>query len=296
MAAVAGLSRRRGLNNMERYRLGSAVCIAALLLVFGAVSAQADAVYAWLPSQPERTLADRFAPPPGFVRSPVDPGGYGAWLRHLPLKPRASAVVLHDGRPVTDRGTVAAVVEIDVGRSDLQQCADAIMRLRAEYLFSRRLADLAGFALSNGDRYPFASYVEGMTPRQAGQDVVWERGRPRGNGHADLRRWLDIVFGFASTRSLARELRPVDLTDAAIGDVFIRPGDPGHALMIVDMAVDPGNGRRLALLAQSSMPARDIHLLRNTLDQRLGPWFPLVAGRPLITPGRVFAPNELKRF
>ena len=261
------------------------VVVAALLLAFCGVSAQADADYAWLRSQPERTLADRFAPPPGFVRASVNPGSYGAWLRHLPLKPGASAVVLHDGRPVTDRGTVAAVVDIDVGRSDLQQCADAIMRLRAEYLFSRRLGDLAGFALFNGDRYPFASYVEGMTPRQAGQDVVWDRGRPRGNGHADLRRWLDIVFGLASTRSLARELRPVNLTDAAIGDVFIRPGDPGHALIIVDMAVDPGNGRRLALLAQSSMPARDIHLLRNTLDPRLGPWFPLVAGRPLITPG-----------
>jgi hypothetical protein len=230
------------------------------------------------------------------MRVPVNPGSYADWLRHLPLKPDASAVVLHDGRPVTDRGTVAAVVDIDVGRSDLQQCADAVMRLRAEYLFGRRLTHLIGFELVNGERYRFASYVEGTTPAQAGYGISWQRGRPRDADHADLRRWLDIVFGFASTRSLARELRAVDMADAAIGDVFVRPGNPGHALTIVDMAVDPDNGRKLALLAQGSMPARDIHLLRNTLDHRLGPWFPLVAGRPLITPGRVFAPNELKRF
>jgi hypothetical protein len=281
---------------MEGYRLQSALCIAALLLVFCGAPAQADADYPWLPGPPEITLAERFAPPPGFTRAAVTPGSYGEWLRHLPLKPDASAVVLHDGRPVTDRGTVAAVVDIDVGRSDLQQCADAVMRLRAEYLFSRRLTDLIGFGLINGERYRFASYVEGATPAQTGDGISWQRGRPAGNGHADLRRWLDIVFGFASTSSLARELQPVDMADAGIGDVFIRPGDPGHALIIVDMVVDPDSGRKLALLAQSSMPARDIHLLRNTLPSGLGPWFPLVAGRPLITPGRVFAPNELKRF
>ena len=280
---------------MERYRLRPVLGIATLLLVLcGDAPARAD--YPWLPGQPERTLADSFAPPPGFARVPVNPRSYGEWLRHLPLKPDASGAVLHDGRPVTDRGTVAAVVDIDVGRGDLQQCADAIMRLRAEYLFSRRLTDLIGFELLNGERYRFASYVEGATPAQAGDGIAWERGRPRGNGHADLRRWLDIVFGFASTRSLARELRPVGMADAAIGDVFIRPGNPGHALIIVDMAVDPGNGRKLALLAQSSMPARDIHLLRNARDPHGSAWFPLANGRPLITPGRVFAPNEIRRF
>jgi hypothetical protein len=280
---------------MERSRLSSVLGIATLLLV-PCGEAPARANYPWLPGQPERTLADSFAPPPGFTRVPVHPRSYGEWLRHLPLKRDAARVVLHDGRPVTDRGTVAAVVDIDVGRSDLQQCADAVMRLRAEYLFSRRLTDLIGFELVNGERYGFASYVEGTTPAPAGDGISWQRGGPRDNGHADLRRWLDIVFGFASTRSLAQELRAVDMADAAIGDVFIRPGNPGHALTIVDMAVDPDNGRKLALLAQGSMPARDIHLLRNTLDLRLGPWFPLAAGRPLITPGRVFAPNELKRF
>jgi hypothetical protein len=281
--------------NMERYRLGPVLGIAALLLVLcGDAPARAD--YPWLPSPPERTLADSFAPPPGFARVPADPRSYGEWLRHLPLKRDASGVVLHDGRPVADRGTVAAVVDIDVGRSDLQQCADAVMRLRAEYLFSRRLTDLIGFELVDRERYRFASYVEGATPARAGDGISWQRGYPRDDGYADLRRWLDIVFGFASTRSLARELRAVDMADAAIGDVFIRPGNPGHALTIVDMAVHPDNGRKLALLAQGGMPARDIHLLRNTLDPRLGPWFPLVAGRPLITPGRVFAPNELKRF
>ena len=46
-------------------------------------------------------------------------------------------------------------VDIDVGRSDLQQCADAVMRLRAEYLYSHRLPGLIGFDLFDGERYRF---------------------------------------------------------------------------------------------------------------------------------------------
>lgn len=280
---------------MTRRRLRTALAV-LLLAAVGVPPAMALPEYPWLARAAVRTIADSVPPPAGFERVAAKPDSYGEWLRHLPLRPDASGVVLHDGRPVTDHGTVAAVVDIDVGRSDLQQCADAVMRLRAEYLFSRRLTDLIGFELFSGERYRFAAYVEGTTPTQAGERIAWQRGHPQGDGHADLRRWLDIVFGFASTRSLARELRPVDsIADAAIGDVFIRPGSPGHAVVIVDLAVDSG-GRMLALLAQSSIPARDMHLLHNTLDPSLGAWFPLAEGRPLTTSGRVFAPNELRRF
>jgi hypothetical protein len=281
---------------MRRRPALTSLVLGLVTVLTGTGTATALPEYPWLARAAARTIADSISPPAGFVRVPAKSGSYGEWLRHLPLRPDASGVVLHDGRPVTDHGTVAAVIDIDVSRSDLQQCADAVMRLRAEYLFSRRMTDLIGFELLSGERYRFASYVEGTTPAQAGERIAWQRGRPQGDGHADLRRWLDIVFGFASTRSLGRELRPVErIAAAAIGDVFIQPGSPGHAVVIVDLAVEAG-GRRLALLAQSSMPARDMHLLRNTLDPSLGPWFPLVDGQPLATPGRVFLPEDLKRF
>jgi hypothetical protein len=282
--------------------MGAPLTMLAAALIAGAhllAAANVDAApsYAWLDGDAAGTVADSFAVPDGFRRVAVVDGSFGDWLRHLPLKPADSGVTLHDGRPVADHGTVAAVIDIDVGRSDLQQCADAVMRLRAEYLFSRRLTGLIGFELYSGERYRFAAYAEGQTPVPAGERIAWLSGPPRDTSHAELRRWLDIVYGFASTRSLAHELRPVDSpADAAIGDVFIHPGSPGHAVIIVDLAVDPATGRKLALLAQSSTPARDVHVLRNTLKPGLGAWFELVDGRPFVTPGRTFAPNELKRF
>jgi hypothetical protein len=275
--------------------------LAAALLagagLLGGGSTQAAPAYAWHDGQAVRTVADSFAVPAGFVRVVAASDSFAEWLRELPLKPADSAVTLHDGRPVADHGTVAAVVDIDVGRSDLQQCADAVMRLRAEYLFNRRLTGLIGFELYSGDRYRFAAFAEGVTPVLSGERIAWQSGPPHDTTHASLRRWLDTVYAFASTRSLAHELRPVaDPAAAAIGDVFIHPGSPGHAVIIIDLAVDPATGRKLALLAQSSTPARDIHILRNTLDPAAGAWFALTAGRPLATPGRVFAPSELKRF
>lgn len=271
------------------------ILLAVLFVIAGSAAAAPD--YPWLTRTPTATIGDSFAPPAGFVRMPAEEGSFAAWLRVLPLKAEGDGVTLHDGRPVTDHGTVAAVIDIDVGRSDLQQCADAVMRLRAEYLFSQRLNDLIGFELTGGQRYAFAAYAEGMTPQVTADGLTWRQERPRDRDHASLRRWLDIVYGLASTRTLAHELRPVArLGDAAIGDVFIRPGNPGHAVVIADIAVDPANGRKVAILAQSSMPARDMHLLRNRRDPALGPWFALVDGRPVITPGRVFAPTELKRF
>jgi Domain of unknown function (4846) len=259
----------------RRMTLAAALIAGASLPAAGGACAAPG--YAWLDGDPAATIADSFAVPDGFRRVAVGAGSFGDWLRHLPLKPADSGVTLHDGRPVADHGTVAAVVDIDVGRNDLQQCADAVMRLRAEYLFSRRLTGLIGFALYSGERYRFAAYAEGQTPVPAGASIAWQSGPPRDTSHASLRRWLDIVYGFASTRSLARELRPVDsLADAALGDVFIHPGTPGHAVIIADLAIDPASNRRLALLVQSSMPARDVHVLRNTLEPRLGAWFALV--------------------
>ena len=59
-----------------------------------------------------------------------------------------------------------------------------------------------------------------------------------------------------------QELNRVQNIDAIeIGDIFIRGGFPGHAVLVVDMAIHPVSGQKAVLLAQSYMPAQDIHIL-----------------------------------
>jgi len=278
-------------------RAAASILTALIVTTTLAGAAMAAPDYPWLARPATRTIATAFPPPAGFTRVPAAPGSFADWLRHLPLEGEHAALALYDGRPVVDHGEAAAVVDIDVGTADLQQCADAVMRLRAEYLYAHRLTGLIGFDLFDGQRYRFLAYAEGTIPIVAGTAIAWNSGPPQDTTHASLRRWLDIVYGFASTRSLARELRPVGrFADAAIGDVLVRPGAPGHAVVIVDMASDPDSGHRMVIIAEGDMPARSLRISRNPQDPALGPWQPLRDGEPLMLPGTSFDAGQLRRF
>ncbi|HSP07106.1 MAG TPA: DUF4846 domain-containing protein, partial [Acidobacteriota bacterium] len=114
--------------------------------------------------------------------------------------------------------------------------------------------------------------------------------------HESLRRYLDIVFQYAGSYSLSRELKKAEPDSLRPGDVFIHGGFPGHAVLVVDMAVRPSTGARAFLLAQSYMPAQNIHILKNPNEGEPGPWYLLHQDGKLVTPEWVFDWTQLKRF
>ncbi len=54
--------------------------------------------------------------------------------------------------------------------------------------------------------------------------------------------------------------------------------------------------KKIFLLAQSYMPAQDIHILRNPDDEDLSPWYSVDFGEKLHTPEWIFTKKELCRF
>jgi hypothetical protein len=50
---------------------------------------------------------------------------------------------------------------MSIGSQDLQQCADAVMRLRAEYLFSGRITAAISFNFTSGFKCDFEHYANG---------------------------------------------------------------------------------------------------------------------------------------
>jgi hypothetical protein len=117
----------------------------AALLVAATAAAAQDAppdatwtgAYPWLAEwrgnlPPVQPLEERFPVPPGHVRVSLEAHGFGAWLRGLPIRLDRSEVRSYLGREVF--APAAAVVALDLGGGDLQQCADTILRLHAEYL------------------------------------------------------------------------------------------------------------------------------------------------------------------
>src|SRR5262249_35643398 len=95
--------------------------------------------HAWPHAPDAERLAARFAPPSGASRVALAPDSFGAFLRALPLLPVGTKVHLYDGSLKARQDVHAAVVDLDVPPRDLQQCADAIMRLWAEYRYARGL-------------------------------------------------------------------------------------------------------------------------------------------------------------
>jgi hypothetical protein len=241
------------------------------------------------------TVETRFAPPAGFAREPAAAGSFAAFLRRLPLKAHGEPVRLYDGRIKANAGVYAAVVDLRIGRRDLHQCADAVMRLRAEHLFAQRRFDEIRFRFVSGFVAEYSRWRRGERIAVSGNAARWVPGGERGDGRRSFWRYLETVFAYAGTASLALELAPAAGNDPAGGDVFIRPGRPGHAVIVVDRCVDAA-GRALFLLAQSYMPAQEIQVLLNPGDAGLSPWYPAAFGATLVTPEWTFKAAERMRF
>jgi len=218
--------------------------------------------------------------PAGYHRLPADTGSFAAWLRAIALK-RSRTVYLFDGTPKRYQGAQFAVLDISIGTTDLQQCADAVMRLRAEYCYANH--DLAGidFYTEQGVRLNF---------------LEWSRHHPGSGGRASFDAYLAKVFMYCSTRTLEKQLHPKSPGRVSPGDVWIKGGAPGHAMIVMDVAEDAA-GHRIYLLAQSYMPAQDIHLVKNPADAGLSPWYTADSTQNMLeTPEWTFKTNQLRTW
>jgi hypothetical protein len=276
----------------------------ALFFTFFSRAAAAQAPnYPWKDKfDPSNSLMTRISPPPGYVRYSVNSGSFADWLRRLPLKGLNSLVHLYDGQLKKNQYAHVAVVDIDLDRADLQQCADAVIRLRAEYLYSFGRFNEIEFNFTNGDSASFDKWILGYRPVIDGNSSRWAKSETVDSSYGSFREYLKAVFTYAGSQSLAKELLSVDVAaKIEIGDVWIRGGrpgteNPGHAIIVLDVARDTISNQPIFLLAQSYMPAQDIHLLKNPNDPQLSPWYRLPAGDTLHTPEWDFKVNELKRF
>jgi hypothetical protein len=241
------------------------------------------------------TIGTRFRTPAGFVRSEEGAGTFAAYLRGLPLKEDGAPVRLYHGEEKI--GLVHdAVVDLPIGSKDLHQCADAIMRLRAEYLHAQHRHDEIHFNLTNGFRVDYSRWMAGDRVAVSGNKTSWHRSAAPGNTPEIFWKYLEFVFTYAGTLSLSKELKPVPVEELRIGDIFIQGGSPGHAVIVVDLAMEPGTGEKIFLLAQSYMPAQEIHIIKNPNDSTLSPWYPVDFGERIETQEWTFGRGDLKRF
>lgn len=242
-----------------------------------------------------KLVRERFLVPAGFERIDCETDSFGEYLRNLPLKPHGSKVkYYHGGTKI--RNVYEAVIDLEIGDRDLQQCADAVIRLRAEYLYANGLYDRIHFNFTNGFKAEYAKWMQGNRIKVEGNKTYWVKQTNSSKDYSSFRKYLDLVFAYAGTLSLSQEMKSVPLEEMQIGDVFMQGGSPGHCVIVLDLAENKETGEKLFLLAQSYMPAQDIHVLKNPANSEGNPWYSLDFGEKLATPEWEFSNDQLMRF
>lgn len=245
----------------------------------------------------QQSVAARIAPPAGYTRVDVKAGSFACWLRNLPLKPGRPEVHLYNGQLKDNQNVHYAVVDADVGNSDLQQCADAVIRMRAEYLYSAGDYEDLHFNFTSGQTIAYKKWMEGYRPQVKGSTVNWVKNAPAVDNYASFRNYLQTIFMYAGTSSLSRELNPVTSPDdIRAGDVFITGGFPGHAVLVTDICENRQTHEKLFMIQQSYMPAQEIHILKNYTNSSISPWYSTNFAGDLQTPQWTFKKSQLMRF
>lgn len=199
-----------------------------------------------------KTIGD-ISVPCGFERIEVPSESFGEYIRQFPLKERGSHMTYFSGNLALGQYFGYAVLDLPM-LSDIEQCADAVMRMRAEYLWNKGLYDNIHFHSVGGTDQRFT-------------------GGPDRNA---LEQFLRKVYDSSNTSSLRREMKPKSFSDISPGDVFVyeSPGEGfyGHAVLVADVAYNNKSGKKAIMLAQSSTPALTMHVIRDVFHPLLSPW------------------------
>jgi hypothetical protein len=219
------------------------------------------------------TIENRFLPPSGFKRIKVASGSFAQWLRGLPLLPEGSPITDYQGKIIkkADDSTLAAVVNYDIQNKKLEQCIDIIVRFRAEYLKSQQRDDEIAFYLPVNFLLKWNDWKQGFRPHYLGIQVNLIKSNTPDSSRKSFEQYLWTIFYHSNTQTAYFNYRMVKLNDIQIGDFIVKKGSHGHAVLIVDIAID-SNGNKIALIGQGDSPARQFYLLNFKKTQ---PWFPL---------------------
>lgn len=274
--------------------------IGIVLLIFFCTSSlktQNEYKYSWLNDNTDcehDTIID-IPLPEGYHRIEYEPYSFQEWLRHLPLQ-KNHDVYLFNKTLKLNQDAHYKIINIDVGVENLQQCADAIIRLYAEYLYAYERYDAIAFNFTSGHRADFNAWADGHRPIISGNNVSWTKSAEYDLSYNNFRKYLDTIFMYAGSYSLSKELVDIENHDLQVGDIFIQGGFPGHAVIVVDMAFDPSTDNKILMIAQSYMPAQEVHILKNPQNETLSPWYGLKATELLVTPEWTFEWTDIKRF
>ncbi len=235
------------------------------------------------------TLETRFNLPEGFARTAQPEDSFGAFLRVLPLKPDGSSAYLFDGTAITGLSP-AAVISWDPGTQDRCQNTDALIRLRAEFLFSRERFEDISFHFMSGFNFAFSKWSEGYSIKVSGSKVDWVKSGEPDSSHEALEKYLSNLYVYTNATAILSDLQSA--SEPSPGDVFVEDG----GVMIADLAENSASGETIVMLCKGGGSAQNLYIVGNTREPEISPWFPVSDGGVVYTGSGSFVISALKRF
>ncbi|GAB1856660.1 DUF4846 domain-containing protein [Flavobacteriaceae bacterium MHTCC 0001] len=242
------------------------------------------------------TIKTRVNLPKGYKRVLYSKGSFQDYLRNYKLKPFGTKIINYDSSEYFWQMGHIGILEIPVPKNGLQQCADALIRIRSEYLWDNNRKDDIGFNFTSGHYCSWKKYAEGFRPKIKGNKVTFHKTAMADHSKANFYKYLNLIYMYSGTLSLYNELPKIDdAKSLKIGDMLIKGGSPGHIVMICDEAVN-AEGDKIYLLFQGNTPAQSVHLVKNLEDLQISPWYHLEKDTIIPVSNYTFYNSKFVRF
>ena len=131
----------------------------------------------------------------GFKRIAYDSSSFQNYIRYQSLKKYGAKVINYDGQPYFYQLGHVGVLDVDVPKNGLQQCADALIRLRSEYLWSINQKNKIGFEFTSGHYCSWKKYAEGYRPKINGNKVTFHKTASVDNSKANFYKYQQLWVG-----------------------------------------------------------------------------------------------------
>ncbi|QCD63107.1 hypothetical protein B9C57_11505 [Tenacibaculum maritimum] len=242
------------------------------------------------------TIKNRVKPPYGYKRVCYEARTFESFIQNYTLKEYGSSIINYDKTKYFYQIGHIGILTLSVPENGLQQCADALIRLRAEYLWKTNQKEKIGFEFTSGHYCSWKKYAAGYRPKIEGNKVTFYKIAKANYTKTAFYKYLNLIYTYSGTLSLYNELpKVVREEDLQLGDMLVKPGTPGHILMLVDEVINK-KGEKLFVLAQGNTPAQSVHLLKNFNNASLTPWYSLKKNALIQVPGYSFDNSQFIRF
>lgn len=242
------------------------------------------------------TVKDRVKIPEGYTREQYPKGSFQDYIRNFRLKSFGAKVINYDGSLYFNQISHIGVLEVPVPSNGLQQCADALIRLRSEYFWSINQKDKIGFNFTSGHYCSWSDYEKGYRPKVNGNKVTFHKTAKADSSKANFYNYLNLIYTYSGTISLFHEMPKIaSIDNLKVGDMLIVGGSPGHVVMIADV-IKNQNGDKRFLLLQGNTPAQSVHVLKNLEDTSISPWYELKLNSRIDIPAYTFYDSKFVRF